>query len=144
MPTGDDERTDTSDIEAQVCALETMTLRGLRDAWRLRWGREPKLRSLDLLRRIIAWRIQAEAEGGLRPETRIRLRSKSIPRTSPPPVGACLTREYRGVLHRVEVGEGEFHYAGGRFRSLSEVARHITGTRWNGPRFFGLRGQADR
>jgi hypothetical protein len=101
------------------------------------------MRSVELLRRIVAWRIQAEVEGGLRPDTRLRLRGKSIPRTPPPPAGTCLTREYQGVLHKVEVGDGAFHYAGRSFGSLSQVAREITGARWNGPKFFGLRNGAD-
>ena len=130
---------DDSDLEAQLCALERLDLRGLRDVWRDRWGTAPKLRSVDLLRRIIAWRIQAAAYGGLAPETRVRLRSTSMPRIPLPKPGARLTREYKGVLYTVEVGVGSLHYAGRAYGSLSEVAREITGVRWNGPRFFGLR-----
>lgn len=143
MPVEADPTTQAAEVEAQVSALIPMDLGELREFWRARWGPEPKMRSIGLLRLIVAWRVQAEVEGGLRPETRRRLRSRSIPRTLPPPVGACLTREYRGVLHNVEVGDGVFHYAGRSFGSLSQVAREITGTRWNGPRFFGLRPGAD-
>jgi hypothetical protein len=53
-----------------------------------------------------------------------------------------LTREWLGVTHRVEVAEGGFIHDGRRWTSLSEIARSITGTRWNGPRFFGLRAAA--
>ncbi len=74
MPDEDGPGGDVPDVEAQVWALGDMNLKELRTVWQSRWGRVPKLRSVDLLRRIIAWRMQADAEGGLRPETRIRLR----------------------------------------------------------------------
>ena len=53
-------------------------------------------------------------------------------------VGTALTREWKGQSHRVQVEQGGFRYQGQRFDSLSEIARAITGTRWSGPRFFGL------
>ena len=53
--------------------------------------------------------------------------------------GTVITREWKGVRHEVEIADGGFIYRGERWKSLSEVARTITGTRWNGPRFFGLR-----
>jgi hypothetical protein len=138
------EMPDVSDVEADVRALEALDLEGLRQVWRDRWGLEPKLRSVDLLRRIIAWRIQAGVHGGLSAQTRSRLKSRSMPRTPPPAVGTRLTREYRGVLHTVEVGDGGIQYAGRSFGSLSQVASEITGTHWNGPRFFGLRPGASK
>jgi len=91
---------------------------------------------------MVAWRIQSEALGGLDDDTRRRLRRSSMPRLAGPPCGTRLTREFRGVLHHVEVREDGIFYAGQRFRSLSEVANLITGSHWNGPRFFGLRGKA--
>ena len=57
-------------------------------------------------------------------------------------LGATLTREYRGRLHQVDVGDHTFNYQGTTYASLSAIARRITGTRWNGPRFFGLRDAA--
>jgi hypothetical protein len=131
-----------SDIEAQVRALERMNLASLRDFWQARWGAAPNLRGVELLRLMIAWRIQAAVEGGLRAEVKARLRSKFMPRTPNPPAGTRLTREYLGVPHTAVVGEGGIEYAGRTYGSLSEVAREITGTRWNGPRFFGLRSGA--
>jgi hypothetical protein len=88
---------------------------------------------------IIAWRLQAAVEGGLTPETRARIHSKSMPRAPNPPVGTRVTREYRGVLYTAEIGDGVVLYGGRSYRSLSQVAGEITGTHWNGPRFFGLR-----
>jgi hypothetical protein len=127
------------DLEAQIDALEPMDLRELRQVWAARWGDPPKLRSVDLLKRIIAWKLQVAAMGGLSTNTRARLRSKSMPRIPLPAAGTRLTREYRGVLHTVEIGEKAIQYSGRPYNSLSEVAREITGVRWNGRRFFGLR-----
>jgi hypothetical protein len=127
-------------IAAQVSALEAMRLAELREFWRGQWGAPPKLRSVQLLRFIIAWRLQAAVEGGLASPTRARLRHNGIPRPTLP-IGTRLTREYRGVLHSVEIEPGGVSYMGRRFRSLSQVASEITGVHWNGPRFFGLRRQ---
>ena len=132
----------SGDLAAEVRALSDAGLGELRAIWRSRWGAPPKLRSVRLLRVTVAWRLQSEALGGLDDDTRRRLRTSSMPRLATPPVGTRLTREYRGVLHQVEIGDGGVTYAGRQFGSLSEVAREITGTHWNGPRFFGLRGEA--
>ena len=134
---------DRGELAAEVRALSDASLRDLRAIWRSRWGAPPKLRSVRLLRAMVAWRLQTEALGGLDDDTRRRLRTSLMPRLAAPPVGTRLTREYRGVLHQVEIGEGAVIYAGRQFGSLSEVAEQITGTHWNGPRFFGLRGEAE-
>lgn len=128
-----------ADIDTQVRALEKMDLEGLRDLWRAKWGAPPKMRSAQLLRLLSAWRIQAAVEGGLDIRTKAKLRSKTMPRIPNSPAGTRMTREYQGVLHTVEIGDGVVQYAGRTFRSLSAVANQITGTHWNGPRFFGLR-----
>ncbi|WP_411288497.1 DUF2924 domain-containing protein [Phenylobacterium sp.] len=126
-------------VEAEIRLIEHMQLSELRALWMARWGSAPRFRSVDLLRRLIAWRLQAESFGGLDAETRILLGGTSIPQPPGPPPGSRLTREYLGVLHHVDVGEQAFSYQGTIYRSLSAVARKITGSRWNGPRFFGLR-----
>ena len=89
----DDGHTTTqhSEVEAQVRSLERMNLAELREFWRGQWGSPPKLRSAELQRLIIAWRIQAATEGGLPRETKPRVNSKSMPRTPAPPVGTQLT-----------------------------------------------------
>jgi hypothetical protein len=84
---------------------------------------------------MIAWRLQCAAFGGLEPETLKLLRQKSIPAPPLPPVGTRLTREYRGKFYEAEVRRDGVAYAGRTYGSLSEVARTITGTHWNGPRF---------
>lgn len=126
-------------VDAEVTALEQMGLSALREAWRVRWGPPPRHRSADLLRLTMAWRIQAGVAGGLGARTKAKLTSRSMPRAPTPEPGTRLTREYRGVLYTVEVEENGVRYAGCTYGSLSEVARAITGTHWNGPRFFGLR-----
>jgi hypothetical protein len=88
----------------------------------------------------LAWREQAALEGGLSGETRREL--KAFGRTRPSevlPVGARITREWRGEAHAVEVTSRGYVWRGAPYASLSAIAREITGTRWNGPRFFGLR-----
>jgi hypothetical protein len=103
----------------------------------------------DLLRRSIAHRIQEKAYGGLPPATRRLLDQLvkaamakpngrlELPRRIKP--GSELVRTWRGKSYRVVVMADGFAYDGKRFASLSEIATEITGTKWNGPRFFGLR-----
>ncbi len=102
-------------------------------------GRRRRLRSPDLLRRLLAWKIQAAALGGFDAETRRLLRQSGAPRRPSLNAGARLAREWKGLRHEVEVTQSGFRYAGADYDSLSEIARLITGARWNGPRFFGLR-----
>jgi hypothetical protein len=127
-------------ITAEVRALERLDLEGLRTEWRRRYGPPSKLRSVELLRRMLAWRIQAEAFGDLAPEARRSLRRPDAPlrqaaRLAP---GTRIAREWKGVRYEVEVIDGGYQFDGASYRSLSKVASVITGTKWNGPRFFGL------
>jgi hypothetical protein len=125
----------------QVRALETLGLEALRDVWRARYGAPPKLRSPDLLRHLLAWRIQADAEGGLPAAVRKELGRKGEKRDVRVALaeGARLSREWQGRRYDVAAVAAGYAYDGRSYRSLSEVARVITGVRWNGPRFFGLR-----
>ena len=126
-------------VQSDVAGLGSMGLHELRRIWRARFGEPPKLRSVELLRHLLAWRIQAAALGGLDRQTRNAL--KRNPRSGAQgrlQLGTRLAREYRGVEHLVEVGEEGYRYRGRVYASLSVVAREITGTRWNGWRFFGL------
>jgi hypothetical protein len=141
------------------------------DALRLRWRRlfrasAPPHLPRHLLLRVIAYRIQANAYGDLdratlrfldkiarERETRRASGDKPARKAAPaiPPMperslkpGIELVREHAGTLHRVVVLETGFSWNGASYRSLSEVARAITGTNWNGPRFFGLRDRPAR
>lgn len=130
-------------VEAEVEALAALDLEGVRAAWRARYGAPPRLRSVDLLRRRLAWRMQADAFGGFDAET-LRLLAARTPAKGGPAVepGVRLVREWKGERHEVQVLEGGVVHRGTAYASLSEAARAITGVRWNGPRFFGLRGGA--
>ena len=132
---------------ADLAELEPMTIDQLRGAWRERFGEPPPLRSGDLMRRALAERIQEEAEGidcllvkrlG-QVAARHRTGRKPTLRNSTFKPGSRLERLWKGERHRVEVVEAGFVWEGRPYKSLSQVARAITGVRWNGPRFFGLR-----
>ena len=102
----------------------------------------------------LAYRIQELAYGGLKPETRAPLEAlgqqldggnvvlRRIRTDCRPLPGTRLVREYDGVQHVVTVRPDDFEFEGRRYASLSAIARHITGTRWNGWAFFGLKGRA--
>jgi hypothetical protein len=132
-------------ITEEVRALAVLDLPGLREEWRRRYGQPPKMRSKELLARLLAWRIQADAFGGLDATTIRFLKTNQVP---VPRVrlaaGTRLSREWCGRQYEVEVLEEGFRHNGKVHRSLSEVARAITGTRWNGLRFFGLREERAR
>jgi hypothetical protein len=130
-------------IAEQVRALEPLDLEGLRSEWRRRYGAPPKLRSSDLLARLLAWRIQADALGGLDAPLRAALNRKAAPQRGPVlQAGMRLEREWQGRPEVVDVIDGGFEWRGTAYPSLSKVALAMTGTKWNGPRFFGLRAEA--
>jgi hypothetical protein len=105
--------------------------------------------NIDLLRLQLSYQLQVDAYGGLKPETKRRLRRiynrlKLDAAYAPKPryglaVGTVLEREWQGVIHKVAVTDDGFEYRSMRLSTLSKVARQITGTRWSGPLFFGLR-----
>ncbi len=128
-------------IMREVEALASLDLEGLRNAWKVHYGCPPPLRSLELLRLILAWRLQAEAFGALDRETRRRLKRRGAVETEGLAlgVGAILRKEWQGRIVEVEVEASGFRWQGTHYPSLSAAATAIAGTRWNGPRFFGLR-----
>jgi len=137
-------------VEAELDRLPTTPIADLRKRYRELFRREPpKAFGPDLLRRSIAQRIQERAYGGL-PVATQRLLSQLVKATLAKPHGRLelprrikpgseLVRSWKGRSHRVMVMADGFAYDGKKFASLSEIASDITGTRWNGPRFFGLR-----
>lgn len=116
-------------------------LQALRAIWRESFGAPPSIRSPEILSLMLAWRIQAAREGGLDGDLRRAIRRpSSAPVSTALTPGTRLTREWQGVRHEVVVEpDGRLRHRGELHRSLSQVARKITGSRWNGPRFFGLR-----
>jgi hypothetical protein len=98
-----------------------------------------------LLQLAIAWELQVAVHGGLprRTEERLAYLAGESSSDQKPAPGMRLVREWNGVLHTVAIDEdGQVHWNGKTWRSLSEVARAITGTRWSGPAFFGLKQRA--
>ncbi len=107
-------------------------------------GSPPSCLSREFLVAMVAWHQQAQEFGGLthRTESAIKQFKKSgpTPKTNPAlPVGTVLIKSYRGTRYTVTVQSDGFCFEGTVYHSLSEIARRITGTRWNGPAFFGLR-----
>ena len=131
------------DIDELVVEVGTMDLDQLRALWTTRYGSPPSLRSLPILRMLLAWRIQADALGGLDARTRRALgRTGSVVAEGKHlGIGARLTRNWQGREVEIVVEEAGFRWEDQLFPSLSAAATAIAGSRWNGPRFFGLRGQ---
>ena len=126
----------------------TMRIDALRHVW-TDWFEDepPPCQSAELLRRLLAWRLQEKRFGGLPADTKRRLRQlragrEAGARNRPVPIllkpGTMITREWRGAVQRVHVLENGFAYKGKQYGSLSQIARIITGKRWSGPRFFGV------
>lgn len=132
-------------VDAQLAALTTMSSAQLRDRWyQLTASPVPRV-SPKLLRLALAWEIQARACGGLSRITQQKLDqlSRGLTKTTPAQAGMRLVREWGGKAHIVVVGQDHvIRWNEREWRSLSEVARAITGTRWSGPAFFGLKRKA--
>lgn len=137
-------------IQQRLASLRSSSIAELKEQWRELYGSQPPRRiSRELLIRAVAYRIQEQVSGGLKPSTRrllIRLandaRSGRPLRPEPAPAapgGTVLMREWHGVTHEVRVLDRGMLYKRKRYRSLTEVAQVITGAHWNGPQFFGLR-----
>jgi hypothetical protein len=134
-------------MEAELDRIRVLSLDEARVLWReMTQHNAPKSLSRDLLARMIAYRIQEQTLGKLGHETR-RLLDRLARGEGEPirhlKVGTVMVREHQGVLHEVMVVPGGFCWREQTYASLSTVARAITGTSWNGPRFFGLRGRGE-
>jgi hypothetical protein len=141
----------TERVLAQIAALAKAALPDLKAQYRDLFGTEAPGINRAYLERRLGYRLQELAHGGLSQATQARLNALaqtvdkgSSPRTrmraqDRPLAGTRLLRVWNGVEHSVTVLQTGFAYQGRPFTSLSAVARHITGTPWNGPAFFGLR-----
>ncbi len=138
-----------AELEREIDALADLPRPTLVERWRTLYRTDPpKGISRPLLVRAIAYEMQAKRYGGLKPaiDRRLRMYSNGTAngdhggRKTAPTLqsGARLVREWNGSTHVVEVVEGAYVWNGDRHRSLSAIARTITGARWSGPRFFGL------
>lgn len=148
------DRARVSRLSSQIGGLDSLTVAQLRAEWR-RWHKGhvmPAGLGRDLATRAIAWRMQEKVHGGLTPALARQLQRfmkvldeggdldlGSVPQLKP---GTKLVREWRGHVHHVLVLESGFEYRDRHYRSLTPVAREITGAHWSGPRFFGLKENA--
>ena len=139
------------DVSAQIAKLPGFSRQQLLDLWLKLYGRAapPGIRR-ELMVPFLAYRMQEKACGGLKPATRAQLLRiaralqnatsttewLSKPKIKP---GTRILRQWRGETHEIMVTESGYEYRAASYRSLSEIARKITGTRWSGPAFFGLK-----
>jgi hypothetical protein len=132
----------------RISDLETMDRAALLAAWSTVFGAPaPKSISRPFLRRFLAFELQARRTGGLPKAVAAALTrsdGKAPAKAACPALrpGGRLIREWNGVTHIVDVTETGFVWRGETWRSLSSIAREITGAHWSGPRFFGLNGKA--
>ena len=139
-------------LDEDLASTTIMSIKDLRGFWKLRWGDPPRYRSRDHLARAIAYRLQAKVHGDLsgklkRQLTELGAKFADDRSHNPGPSiilkpGSSLIREWGGKRHEVAVTESGFIYEGERFASMSKVATRITGTKWNGPVFFGVKPRA--
>jgi hypothetical protein len=136
-------------LTAEIAGLSKASITDLRERWKAMHGKAPSREiGRSFLARAIAYRLQERAYGGLKSSTRCLLArvAKETAIVSAPKKqirmaqsGTILIREWQGNAHRVTMLDDGVSFNGKHYRSLSEVAREITGSRWSGPRFFGLR-----
>ena len=142
-------------LEDEIAHLRDLDLKGLRARWKSIFRQQPPTHLLrHLLFAVLAYRLQADQLGDIAPDTvrllkhigtsgttidAVRLTSEFDRRRTELKPGTILTREWNARPHRVMVVNGGFAWNGKTYDSLSKIAFAITGTKWNGPRFFGLR-----
>jgi hypothetical protein len=142
-------------VLARLAALKTAPAHELKQQWRDLFETEPPPYNRRFLESRLAYRIQELVYGGLKPETVQRLEAlgeqlasgkvpRQFDRDTRPIAGTRLIREWQGIEHCVTVRGDDYEYQGRPYKSLSAIARAITGTRWNGWIFFGLKNQRGR
>jgi hypothetical protein len=139
-----------ANVSSQIAKLPALSRRELLELWKRLYRRAaPYGMRRERMIPFLAYRIQENAYGGLNPSTLSQLRriSRSLERSKSSAelvlrpkakVGTRMVRLWRGESHEVIVTQSGYEYRRGSYRSLSEIARKITGTRWSGPAFFGL------
>jgi hypothetical protein len=140
-------------LEDEISALSALSKAELLTRWRERLKQAPPSHlNKPILVPLLAYRLQEQAFGGLKPAYKRRLRqlaesfeqsptgsAKTVSSSTRIKPGTRLIRQWDGQTHQVTVAEEGFEYKGERYKSLSEIARLVTGTRWSGPLFFGLK-----
>lgn len=142
---------DDPQVLARLAALKTMTVKELKAEWSKLMGSEAPNNSSQFMIQRLSYRIQELAFGGMsKPLVRAldaladeyegkKVRKSAIADPRNPIIGTRLVREWKGAEYTVTVLKDGFDWQGQRFKSLSAIAKTITGTSWNGYRFFGLR-----
>lgn len=138
--------TDSTAIATEIARIRSLKIDDLRHHWRMTFKKDaPKALTKDLLARMLIWRLQEQALGGFDPATLKTLETyakgqpaeaRRLRRLKP---GTELVREYQGERHTVIVTKDGFLWRGVSYKTLSAIANEITGSNWNGHRFFGLR-----
>lgn len=133
-------------LSTQIASLPDSSMAELVQLWNGIFDNPPRNRNKMFMIRKIAWRLQELAYGGLSDDTKVKISSlqrqpakATKNKKYMPPVGTILERHYQGEDHRVLVLKDGFEYRHCKYKSLSEIATMITGTKWSGPRFFGLK-----
>ncbi len=135
------------EVAQEIAGLAEFTRESLITRWRVAYGAPPRKLSRALMEKALAYEIQCSAFGGLSGAAKRALRAAAAskdgstgPRSLNP--GARLVREWNGTVHEVDVTGDGYVWQTKRYRSLTAIARAITGTKWSGPRFFGLSGRS--
>ena len=138
----------------QLTELQNMAYSALKEKWRGLYGTEPPAYKREHMIRRLAYRLQELAYGGLPDETKAELEriadederqrqgaraDRRKPKLTHPLAGTRLVREWNGQRYEVTAVEGGFEYNGRWYKSLSAIAKAITGAHWSGPQFFGFR-----
>ncbi len=127
-------------MQAQLAALMQLNRIELAKRWQQCFGvSAPHLCRTPLMRQAIAWHLQTQELGGLSLLEKRQLQSDAITPSNKPSNGSRLVRVWQGKTHQVTVLENGYLYEDRIWKSLSAIARHITGTPWSGPAFFGLK-----
>ena len=130
-----------SNLERAIKCIDMLDRPGCLNHWREVFGRlPPKYLSPQFMKRVLIWELQNRELGDLSAKTERRLKQIASGKTPPAQAkpGSHLVREWNGRTYQVEVVDGGYVMDGRTWRSLSAIARHITGARWSGPRFFGV------
>lgn len=142
-------------VAAQIARLPDLPMAGIRAFWKKLVGEDASTHNRQFLERRIAYRLQEaefrKANASLLDRNKRRIadlvetgKVRKRDRDYRPAAGTVLTREYKGVVYRVvATADGQYEFQGRTFASLSMIAREITGTRWSGPLFFGLKPSAN-
>jgi len=130
------------DLNQAIVDIDHLDRSGCLDRWRDTFGRSPpKYLSPQFMKRVLVWELQGRKLGGPSAGTERCLKQIASGKTQPVRAkpGSHLVREWNGRTYQVEVVDDGYLMDGKTWRSLSAIARHITGARWSGPRFFGVR-----